>query len=412
MHLQGAGDRGHGHVAGAGDVDVAAGPCTSPTAMSPEPATRTLAAPAEPVRVSPEPAWLIRMRAFDVGRRSSRRSRRCRASGWPSGRPSPRPRRRRRCPRRAACGSRSAACRVQATSPTPRTRTRTFSPRAAAVADAVAAGRRRRWCGRRRCAPPAAGAGLAEMTSTLMSVRFSGITVTRATASLTSTEAAWAAPAAGRRRRGRGRRASGQCASGTPCLRLYAGAASQALADRHVADAGNRLGHLAGDCLHADAADAGDRGVEALGLRRRSRRSPTPETEAWTAPAWPSATLTCPTPGDVAPASGRSGSSMLTPPAPGERGVEALAHLGGVDARRRRRAAGSRRAGRAHPHRARAGFVQAGVAGDVGDGPGAAAGVVAGRGWPSGRPTPIDRAAGLDHRPPWACGSPPAGMSS
>ena len=37
--------------------------------------------------------------------------------------------------------------------------------------------------------------GLAETNSTFTSVRFSGTTVTRATASLTSTEAALAAPA-------------------------------------------------------------------------------------------------------------------------------------------------------------------------------------------------------------------------
>ena len=129
--------------------------------------------------------------------------------------------------------------------------------------------------------------GLA-MTSTLMSLRFSGITVTRATASLTSTEAALAAPAASSRGRGGRQQAGEHHASWASCPPRCA--LSEALgrrsADRHVAAAGDGLGHLSRSPAftrmsprpeieasrlsaappNSTAADARDRGLHAAGV--------------------------------------------------------------------------------------------------------------------------------------------------
>ena len=113
-------------------------PLTSPTVVSPEPATRTLAEPAEPARVSPEPAWLIRMAPSTLADGPVAAAGVAELAGWPSGPPCPRPRRRRRHRRRAGVWMTICGMSRQAMSPTPRTRTLDVLAAAAAVADPVA----------------------------------------------------------------------------------------------------------------------------------------------------------------------------------------------------------------------------------------------------------------------------------
>ena len=123
MHVQRARDRGDGHVAGAGDVDLEPALDVADRGVAGTGPRMLGLEPAEPARVSPEPAWLIRMAPSTLPRVQSPQP------ALPSLTLAERPTE----PQTAPPASRSTSRGVwittcgmsrQATSPTPRTRTR------------------------------------------------------------------------------------------------------------------------------------------------------------------------------------------------------------------------------------------------------------------------------------------------